>query len=464
MFDTPIWQVNGDTLDKELAHAQDGTYHSVFLYASWRPFSQKCRSIFDTLGSMFQQIRHLAVEQYSAMPSVFSRYGIHDFPAFVLTSRTASVRYHGLKDLDSSVNFYRELTGEWLDTCQLEGAAALSLVSLKQVSSGPGKALDKAREGGGPPELNSIHSSRRWPLPRSGFCGKITGSLVSSSVSSIGHGEAQFARVAQVGPNLDGANMKNKKIMKKPRSESSISSLPPELLEGILLEALAASPTPIRDIRYFRQTCKNFHATCSSKRVGKYMNVEDWSMYWHDKQGYLGFLQSCAESENVNALFLFGLVSNYFLLNLIKLYDSLLIISLGIIFSEWVLRWKGHLLFSVALWHQLVMERLVIAAARCFNVHYRFGLFVSLLVATLCIVLGDTSSCGLSCESPWVLSDDPLDMTYFVSCLLDLRLNIVGSGIVCGYSLLGYGHLWLQEAEKIYGELSYFSAWLFMGC
>ncbi|KAH0464661.1 hypothetical protein IEQ34_007447 [Dendrobium chrysotoxum] len=104
-----------------------------------------------------------------------------------------------------------------------------------------------------------------------------------------------------------GANMKNKKNMKKTRRESSISSLPPELLEEILLEALAASPTPIKDIRYFRQTCKDFHATCSSKRVGKYMNVEDWIMYYLDKPGYIGFLQSCAKSENVNALFLLGL-------------------------------------------------------------------------------------------------------------------------------------------------------------
>ncbi|XP_020693786.1 5'-adenylylsulfate reductase-like 5 [Dendrobium catenatum] len=104
-------EVNGGTLDREMIHAQDGTYYSAFFYASWRPFSQKCRSIFDTLGSIFPQIRHFAVEQYSAMPSVFSRYGIHGFPALVLTSRTASVRYHGLKDLDSSVYFYRELTG-----------------------------------------------------------------------------------------------------------------------------------------------------------------------------------------------------------------------------------------------------------------------------------------------------------------------------------------------------------------
>ncbi|KAI0493991.1 hypothetical protein KFK09_024122 [Dendrobium nobile] len=52
--------------------------------------------------------------------------------------------------------------------------------------------------------------------------------------------------------------MKNKKIMKKTRRESRISSLPPDLLEEILLEALAASPTPIKDIRYFTQTLLNW--------------------------------------------------------------------------------------------------------------------------------------------------------------------------------------------------------------
>lgn len=115
----PLWiehsfpeEVNGETLDKELAHAQDGAYYSIFFYASSCPFSQKFRSKFDTLSSMFPQIRHLAVEQYSAMPSVFSRYGIHSFPTFVLASRTAKIRYHGSKDLDSLVHFYSELTGE----------------------------------------------------------------------------------------------------------------------------------------------------------------------------------------------------------------------------------------------------------------------------------------------------------------------------------------------------------------
>ncbi|KAL0921667.1 hypothetical protein M5K25_008764 [Dendrobium thyrsiflorum] len=145
--------------------------------------------------------------------------------------------------------------------------------------------------------------------------------------------------------SLIRANMKNKKIMKKTRRDpkSSISSLPPDLLEEILLEALAGSPTPIKDIRYFRQTCKDFHVACSSKRVGKYMNVEDWSMYWQDKQGYLGFLQSCAESENINALFLLGLEEMF---NLRRFDDGMhhlqLAASQGHILSKYI---RGLLLF-----------------------------------------------------------------------------------------------------------------------
>ncbi|KAH0464081.1 hypothetical protein IEQ34_006867 [Dendrobium chrysotoxum] len=101
-------------------------------------------------------------------------------------------------------------------------------------------------------------------------------------------------------------NMMNKTMKKEAAVESGISSLPPELLEEIILRALSSSPTPIRDIRSLRRTCKNFHAICSSKRIGKSMSVEDWSMYWHHKEGYFRFLQTCAESENVNASFLLG--------------------------------------------------------------------------------------------------------------------------------------------------------------
>ncbi|KAI0516386.1 hypothetical protein KFK09_009059 [Dendrobium nobile] len=101
--------------------------------------------------------------------------------------------------------------------------------------------------------------------------------------------------------------MMDKKMKIEDARESDISLLPPELLEEIIQRALSSSPTPIRDIRSLRRTCKKFHAICSSKRVGKYVSVEDWSMYWHNKEGYFGFVRFCAESENVNASFLLGL-------------------------------------------------------------------------------------------------------------------------------------------------------------
>lgn len=117
--DCPIWiersfreEVDGDTLDKALAHVEEGTFYSVYFYASKCPFSQSFRSTFDALSSMFPKIRHLAVEKSFAMPSVFSRYGIRGFPTFMLSTKTTRVVYRGSKDLDSLVCFYKELTGE----------------------------------------------------------------------------------------------------------------------------------------------------------------------------------------------------------------------------------------------------------------------------------------------------------------------------------------------------------------
>lgn len=49
----------------------------------------------------------------SHMPcSVFSRYGIHSFPAILLANRTVMVRYRGSKDLNSLVSFYKRTTGD----------------------------------------------------------------------------------------------------------------------------------------------------------------------------------------------------------------------------------------------------------------------------------------------------------------------------------------------------------------
>lgn len=114
----PLWidrcspeEVSGEQLDRDLEHAHGNAYYSIFFYASWCPFSRKARPLFDALSSMFPQIKHLSVEKSSAMPSVFSRYGIHSFPSIMIANRTARMHYHGPKDLDSLVKFYKEAAG-----------------------------------------------------------------------------------------------------------------------------------------------------------------------------------------------------------------------------------------------------------------------------------------------------------------------------------------------------------------
>ncbi|KAJ6810684.1 5'-adenylylsulfate reductase-like 5 isoform X2 [Iris pallida] len=113
----PVWierasaeEVNGDTLDIELSSIRGNAYYSVLFYASWCSFSSKARPTFDVLSTMFPQIRHLAVEESAAMPSVFSRYGVHSFPSILIAKGSERVQYHGSKDLSSLVDFYREIT------------------------------------------------------------------------------------------------------------------------------------------------------------------------------------------------------------------------------------------------------------------------------------------------------------------------------------------------------------------
>ncbi|KAF2288195.1 hypothetical protein GH714_004926 [Hevea brasiliensis] len=69
------------------------------------------RPRFNMLGSMFPQIEHLAIEQSSALPSVFSRYGIHSLPSLLMVNQTSKVQYHGPKNLQSLVQFYEKTTG-----------------------------------------------------------------------------------------------------------------------------------------------------------------------------------------------------------------------------------------------------------------------------------------------------------------------------------------------------------------
>ncbi|XP_043693702.1 5'-adenylylsulfate reductase-like 7 [Telopea speciosissima] len=108
---SPHIEVDGESLDRALSSLQKNLITAVLFYASWCPFSHGVLPTFDALSSMFPQIRHLAVEQSSAMPSVFSRYGIHSLPAILFVNQTTSVQYYGPKDLSGLVQFYKRITG-----------------------------------------------------------------------------------------------------------------------------------------------------------------------------------------------------------------------------------------------------------------------------------------------------------------------------------------------------------------
>ncbi|KOM55586.1 hypothetical protein LR48_Vigan10g147800 [Vigna angularis] len=65
---------------------------------------------FETLSSIFLQIEHLILEQSSALPSLFSRYGIHNLPAILLVNQTSVLRYYGPNNLLSVSEFYERNT------------------------------------------------------------------------------------------------------------------------------------------------------------------------------------------------------------------------------------------------------------------------------------------------------------------------------------------------------------------
>ncbi|KAL5226046.1 hypothetical protein ABZP36_012685 [Zizania latifolia] len=106
----PSEEVNGEELVNELSGKQEFT--AVLFYASWCPFSQKMRPVFDDLSSMFPQIKHLAVEQTNVMPAVLSRYGVHSLPSILIAHGSYAFWPLGSKDLDSLVNFYTDVTGQ----------------------------------------------------------------------------------------------------------------------------------------------------------------------------------------------------------------------------------------------------------------------------------------------------------------------------------------------------------------
>ncbi|XP_060195548.1 5'-adenylylsulfate reductase-like 5 [Lycium barbarum] len=111
-FPSPLLiETDGESLDKALRSCQKDDAIAILFYASWCPFSTGVKSKFGTLSSMFPQIRHVMVEQSRAMPSVFSRYGVHSFPSILIVNQMVRVGYHGRKDLHSLVNFYKRTTG-----------------------------------------------------------------------------------------------------------------------------------------------------------------------------------------------------------------------------------------------------------------------------------------------------------------------------------------------------------------
>lgn len=129
---SPPLEVRGEALDKQLNLRRSGASYSILFYAAWCPFSSKFRPIFEALSTMFPQIHHFAVEESSAMPSLFSRYGVRGFPAVLLVNETSMVRYRGTKDLKSLIDFYKETTGlnpvAYFDLDQQESTRSLGSV------------------------------------------------------------------------------------------------------------------------------------------------------------------------------------------------------------------------------------------------------------------------------------------------------------------------------------------------
>ncbi|KAL6623347.1 hypothetical protein ACP70R_033226 [Stipagrostis hirtigluma subsp. patula] len=105
----PAEEVNGEQLLKELGGKE---YTAVLFYASWCPFSQRTRLLFDDLSSMFPRIRHLAVERSNVMPVILSRYGVRSLPSVIIAHGSYAFWPLGSKDLDSLVNFYTAVTGQ----------------------------------------------------------------------------------------------------------------------------------------------------------------------------------------------------------------------------------------------------------------------------------------------------------------------------------------------------------------
>ncbi|QCD97350.1 hypothetical protein DEO72_LG6g2060 [Vigna unguiculata] len=104
-------KVDGNFIEGVLYTRKRVGYVSVLFYASWCPFSHRILPEFEILSSMFPHVEHVALEQSLALPSLYSKNGIHSLPAILLVNQTSRVRYHGPKNLDSLIEFYSRNTG-----------------------------------------------------------------------------------------------------------------------------------------------------------------------------------------------------------------------------------------------------------------------------------------------------------------------------------------------------------------
>ncbi|CAL0317136.1 unnamed protein product [Lupinus luteus] len=130
----PPLKVDGNFIEGVLSGRKRIGYISILFYASWCPFSRRMLPEFETLSSMFPRVEHLTLEQSSALPSLYSKYGIHSLPAILLVNRTSRARYHGPNNLLSLVEFYQRNTG-------LEVSGSIDVGQLSNMASDDNSAM-----------------------------------------------------------------------------------------------------------------------------------------------------------------------------------------------------------------------------------------------------------------------------------------------------------------------------------
>ncbi|CAI8595152.1 unnamed protein product [Vicia faba] len=106
----PPLQVDGNFIEEVLSGKKKTESVSILFYASGCPFSRRMLHKFETLSSMFLQIDHFVLERSSALPSLYSKYGIHSLPSILLVNQTSKLRYRGPNDFLSLLEFYERNT------------------------------------------------------------------------------------------------------------------------------------------------------------------------------------------------------------------------------------------------------------------------------------------------------------------------------------------------------------------